>query len=1013
MGRIIEAKAVISAEDRTGKVLDGIARKFKDVGKGAKVSAEVGRLAKELDAAQAGLKTVDRLRSQQNAFGQARTAYRTAQADIARIAKELDGARKAASTFDGIKSFSKGGAIAGEMAAARKQVTDLERQLTSAQRAVKGASSAYEAQAGALKGVRGELAGSGVSVGKLVAEQNRLKAAVEGTTAAILRQEREQARNREVRDLAVRRRAERQERAEQAVAGLVEQRRARRDALKGAAGIIGLGAVHKAEHFGAHALHTYQEFDNERRFGKAVMGLTDEQQKPLVDQAIHMGGTTRYNDVQVLEAQRELAARGLKKDQVMGLMEPAANLGQSLDLRLPDAVKQMEGAIFGFKKDISTLDAAKASARQTADIQVKAAKISGMTPEDISQTYKYGATPARMAGLSEETLLAFAGISKKANMGGDEAGTAFRALVANAMSPTRKAKEAMLANGMDYKNYQRNPDKIDTEAFSKTVAAQYGVKLDKATTDGINKIFTNKAMIADAAKFTPAVMKLLSDNLGGDDAKSKKSIAGLANRFRDASMKGVDSNKLVEDLMREIPKNPALANAIFGSKQGSRIANALGDPETFKHILEELLHHSQGKAEEIASERNAGFDGAKRRLDGAKTNVETKLGRAWDNDGNGGALTWVTDKAGKLAQSFAELDNSTVQAASVVAAFGTAFVGVKSLGLLTSGFGLTTSATALNVSAAELSAAAVRLGVSGAAGGLPGLTGKAAGGFGAVGAAGAGMGALGFIGSAALGIGAIAAGVGLVDATLPIRNRMNGNGRGFQRAQSAIDGYPSRWGPGGGNDVSGGIGAGGGAFVTNRDKTWSERIFESTRAGTRDPTRMELPTFGIGGGAKGLPAPPPPPQPPLAETQGPQRPGAVPLPPQRPLSLTGAGTIPVEVVSMPKGSDASGQVDALKNTLDRKATESATAANGGKPLEATVKPDQITAKVAEIPPVTGEAKVDIQNQINVRVTVDESWITAKVESAAGRAAAKIPLASSGASPGAISMPGAATTPGAR
>ena len=54
MGRIIEAKAVISAEDRTGKAFDAIARKFKDVGKAAKVSAEVGKLAKQLDAAQAG-----------------------------------------------------------------------------------------------------------------------------------------------------------------------------------------------------------------------------------------------------------------------------------------------------------------------------------------------------------------------------------------------------------------------------------------------------------------------------------------------------------------------------------------------------------------------------------------------------------------------------------------------------------------------------------------------------------------------------------------------------------------------------------------------------------------------------------------------------------------------------------------------------------------------------------------------------------------------------------------------
>ena len=997
MSRIIEAKAVISAEDRTGKVLDGIAKKFKEVGKGAQVSAEVGRLAKQLDAAQAGLRNVDRFRQTQGAFAQARTAFRTAQVDVGRIAAQLDGARKAAAAFDGVKAFSKSSGIAAEIATARKQVTDLERQFTSAQRAVKGASAAYEAQAGALKGVKTELASSGVSTGKLVAEQNRLKAAIEGTNTAILKQEREQSRNAQARDLARTRRAERQAQVEQAAAVISERRQARKDAWKGAAGIVGLSAVHKAEHFGGHALHTYQEFDNERRFGKAVMGLTDEQQKPLVDQAVHMGGTTRYNDVQVLEAQRELAARGLKKDQVMGLMEPAADLGQALDLRLPDAVKQMEGAIFGFKKDISTLPAAMASAKQTADVQVKAAKISGMTPEDISQAYKYGATPARMAGLSEQTLLAFAGISKKANMGGDEAGVAFRALVANTMSPTRGAKEAMLANGLDYKNYQKMPDQIDTAAFTKTVAATYGVQLDKATQSALNKIFTDKKMIADPSKFTPAVMNLLSENLDGDDAKSKKSIAGLANRFRDKSMKGVDTNRLIEDLMTAVAKNPTLANAIFGSKQGGRIANAFDNPEAFKHFLDELLHHSEGYAGNVKDIRNGGFDGAKRRLDGAITNIETKLGRAWDNDGNGGALTRVTDGAGKLSQSFSELDNRVVQAVSVVAAFGTAFVGIKSLGLLTSGFGLTTSAAALDGSAAALTAAAAKLGAGGALGNAAGVL----GGGGAAKAVGR-LGAIGFLG--ALGLGAIAAGVGFVDATLPNSNRMNGY-KANRKPVLGADGYPSAWGEGG-LDVAGGIGAQAGPYATNRAKTWGEMIFGSTRAGAKDPTRMELPTFGFGGGAKQMPAPP------MAQAQGPYGPATVPLPPSRPPMFSG-GTIPVQVVSMPPGLDASGQTDAIRNSLDKAATASATAANGGKPIEASVKPDQISAKVTDLPPVTGEAKVDIQNQIQVRVSVDESWITAKVESAAGRAAAKIPLASSGARPGAVSMPGAASTPGAK
>lgn len=80
-----------------------------------------------------------------------------------------------------------------------------------------------------------------------------------------------------------------------------------------AAGVAGGFLAHSVAHGAGEVIKTYREFDKERRFGKAVMGLTDDEQAPLVAQAIHMGAKTKFNDIQVLEAQRELAARGLTK----------------------------------------------------------------------------------------------------------------------------------------------------------------------------------------------------------------------------------------------------------------------------------------------------------------------------------------------------------------------------------------------------------------------------------------------------------------------------------------------------------------------------------------------------------------------------------------------------------------------------------------------------------------------------------------------------------------------------
>lgn len=115
---------------------------------------------------------------------------------------------------------------------------------------------------------------------------------------------------------------------------------------------------------------------------------------------------------------------------------------------------------------------------------------------------------------------------------------------------------------------------------------------------------------------------------------------------------------------------------------------------------------------------------------------------------------------------------------------------------------------------------------------------------------------------------------------------------------------------------------------------------------------------------------------------------SAPLPPQRPVALPRT-------------------IDRIEDVLGP-----AGARNFDARVEATVKPDQITAKIDTLPPVTGEAKVDVESKVAVVLTLNEPMLQAKIESAAGKAVAKIPLSSSGSRPGAVSMPGASTTPGA-
>ncbi len=382
--------------------------------------------------------------------------------------------------------------------------------------------------------------------------------------------------------------------------------------------------------------------------------------------------------------------------------------------------------MLGFGKDVSTFEKAQAAATRTADLEVKASKISGMTFEDVVALYKYGAAPAKMAHLSEESMLAYGAISKKSNMGGDESGTAFRALVKNLLSPTAEARTAMLANGIDFSKYQAAPKNIDLNAFGRDVAMKYGVRLNAGTREGLTKVFQDKALISDPARFAIAVTDLLKGSLGKQDAKSLKSIAGDAGNFRNDSVGAVDTNGLMAAIMEGIHKSPQMANAIFGSKQGGRIFAALGDPEFYRHILGELQNESQGFGKKVSEDRMAGFDGAVSRFEGAVMNLKSAFGRAFDDDGKGGFLTAATSEAAHFTQALAELDPKILM-------LGASVTGVVSMWGAAKLAGLFTGATALKGSAVALDEAAAHLmmvnGGGGPGGGAVNEAEKDAGGF--------------------------------------------------------------------------------------------------------------------------------------------------------------------------------------------------------------------------------------------------------------------------------------------
>ncbi len=529
------------------------------------------------------------------------------------------------------------------------------------------------------------------------------------------------------------------------------------------AGVASFAIAHQAEHLAAEVVHEYRDFDKERRYSKVVLGLTDEQQRPLVDQAFSGGGAqTRYNAAQYLEGQHSLASRGYNKEQVLGLAPVTATLGQAFDLdKLEDGAKLLEGSMLGFRKDVSTEAAARASATRTADLEVKTSKISGSTSEDLINLLARGAQNAATAHLSEEQLFAFGATLKQINIGGDRAATAFSSMTKSLLNPTREARTAIASAGIDYSKYQK-VGPINEDGFANTVASNFGVKLSPGVRAGLHKVFSDPEIMNDLGKFTPAIAHVLRRDLHGKDAQSKAKIAGLANSYRNDSVKELDTQGLLKAVHDALTKNPMLANTLFGPKLGGTIAAGLGP--MFDHMLEELQNHSQGFAKNVSDEKMAGFNGALNMASAKLSNLGDRIGMAFDSGGSGGFLTHATQNVGAFIDALSNANPAILRVGSEAVLLAGGLAALKGVEFFKGGLGfkasagaLTGSAALLDGSAAALDRAAIALGAAGAIKGVPGVAGavKVAAGGAALAAegaaAGAAAGAAGAAGSAAAG----------------------------------------------------------------------------------------------------------------------------------------------------------------------------------------------------------------------------------------------------------------------
>lgn len=200
---------------------------------------------------------------------------------------------------------------------------------------------------------------------------------------------------------------------------------------------------------GTAAVKLATDFEYSMSQVQAISGATGEEFEMLRDEAIELGGSTKFSAGEVADAMTEMAKAGWTTEQILsgmsGVLDAAAASGEGL----ATVSTIVADAVTGFGLEAS--DSSK-----IADLLTQAANSGTIGINDLGESFKYVAPVAGSLGISiEDATTAIAAMSM-AGIKGSQAGTSLRTMLANIVNPTEKMQGAMVDLGLGIKDAEGN-----------------------------------------------------------------------------------------------------------------------------------------------------------------------------------------------------------------------------------------------------------------------------------------------------------------------------------------------------------------------------------------------------------------------------------------------------------------------------------------------------------------------------------------------------------------------------
>jgi hypothetical protein len=702
MAKIIEAKAVISGKETLSPLVDALSKKLDQLSKNKAMATQVDNVAKSLKGVQSQLAAIDK-------FQASKTGFRGAADNFAKTQAAVQAAAQAMKAGEG---------------PAKRLAADYQR----AQTAASNAARAFEAQRNAFGSARRALEQMGIPAAKAAAAQDRLRASIERTNAALAKQNNPS-------------------RARQIAGGVAGT----------AATVGGLAAAAGAKGFATRAVTSAAELDLAAGTQRFVTGVDKAGQVPLIKQAQKIGQETPFSTTDIVKAQTKVMGSlpsdfdtKLRTEVGMGIIEPVKNYAMIMKADMETAAGAIRSFLMNTNKDISTKGKAISEATRATNLSVKMAKMGNMGDEDVQQYLKFGAAAATATGLSDTTLAAIGTTGARSGLRGDELGVFIRQASSKLVSPTAKGLDALTVAGIDYNKFVKMPgmglNAKGLEDFSKR---RLGKGLNDDQRSRINALLADGDIVSDREKLVSSIAPIIAEGFGkkknGETkAQDASKIAKMVGDYAKLSVENVDTEGLFRAIMTNPKMTMALLNAFFTSQHGGKasvLANNFGQLIKDKAELDRVAEDPEFAARGV-KEIMGGLGGSLENFKGSIEVLTQNVGTA-----NAGLLKFAMDLGGKGLDALSNMDPNALQAASLGVGAAAMVGGGAALVKLFNGFGLSASAVALDGAAAALltSAAALRGGAA------AGIATNAAGGAIGAGTAGATAGVAATWGSRLMG----------------------------------------------------------------------------------------------------------------------------------------------------------------------------------------------------------------------------------------------------------------------